>query len=303
MLTLRQIEVIRALMTSGTMSGAAAILNVSTPGISRLIKHIGSSLGVRLFVRHRGRYVPTSEARAMFEQINEVYQKIEDLSFVIEKIGRGENFSLNIGSTPSIGHFMVPSAVKMLQDKYKSLSLGVDLLKIEEVRDYLLLGKGDLVAMSSRFDHPNITFATLPEGRLFCIVPLDHALAAREVISVREIARHPLVGIEPHDPYGRIIAEVFEKHGQPFTISVRARFSQTVCALVRSGAGIAVIDEFSISGGAFPELRAIRLAEATSFKTYVALRADTPLSIFGSEFIKLLRQAMRKGLDAGKSRP
>jgi DNA-binding transcriptional LysR family regulator len=44
MLTLRQIEVIRALMTNGTMTGAAAILNVSAPGISRLIKHTGSSL-------------------------------------------------------------------------------------------------------------------------------------------------------------------------------------------------------------------------------------------------------------------
>ena len=64
MLTLRQIEVIRALMTSGIMTSAATILNVSTPGISRLIKHTGSSLGIRLFVRHRGRYVPTPEARA-----------------------------------------------------------------------------------------------------------------------------------------------------------------------------------------------------------------------------------------------
>jgi DNA-binding transcriptional LysR family regulator len=293
-LTLRQIEVIRAIMTTGTMAGAAAVLNVSTPGISRLVKHAGSSLGIRLFVRHRGRYVPTPEARAMFAQIDEVYQKIEDLRFVIGRIGRGERFSLDVGSTPSIGQHMVPTAVKRLRDRYPDLSLGVDILKIEEVRDYLLLGRGELVAMSSRFDHPSIAFAELAVGELLCIVPREHPLAARDRISIAEIAHHPLVGIEPRDPYGRIIARAFESNGLPFRISVRARFGQTVCALVQSGAGIAVIDEFSIAGGTYPGLRGIRLAEPTRFQTYVATRSDAPLSLFGNELIGLLRRAMRK---------
>jgi DNA-binding transcriptional LysR family regulator len=38
MLTLRQIEVIRAVMVAGTINGAAKLLNVSAPGISRLMK-------------------------------------------------------------------------------------------------------------------------------------------------------------------------------------------------------------------------------------------------------------------------
>lgn len=301
MLTLRQIEVIRAIMTSGSMVGAAALLNVSTPGISRLIKHTESVLGIQLFVRHRGRYVPTQEAQAIFEQINAIHQKIEDLNFVIGQIGRGKDFSLNIGSTPSIGHVMVPAAVKRLHDRYPSLSLGVDLLKIEEVRDYLLLGRGDLVAISSCFEHPNITFTKLAAGELFCIVPVDHPLAAREAISVKEIARYPLVGIEPQDPYGRIIAQVFEKNDQPFTISIRARFGATVCALVQSGAGISVMDEFSISGGTFPGLRAVRLVEPSRFQTYVATRSDMPLSLYGMEFIKLLRREMQKGWHGRRS--
>jgi hypothetical protein len=35
MLTLRQIEVVRAIMIAGTVNGAAQLLNVSAPGISR----------------------------------------------------------------------------------------------------------------------------------------------------------------------------------------------------------------------------------------------------------------------------
>ena len=40
-ITLRQVEVIRTVMLRGTISGAAEHLNVSTPGVSRLITRIG----------------------------------------------------------------------------------------------------------------------------------------------------------------------------------------------------------------------------------------------------------------------
>ena len=62
MLTLRQIEVIRAIMVTGTVGDAARLLNVSSPGISRVMKHAETSLGVKLFDRKAGRYSPTREA-------------------------------------------------------------------------------------------------------------------------------------------------------------------------------------------------------------------------------------------------
>lgn len=63
MLTLRQIEVIRAIMLAGTIAGAARLLNVAQPGISRTMKHLETTLGIKLFVRRGGRYIPSPEAR------------------------------------------------------------------------------------------------------------------------------------------------------------------------------------------------------------------------------------------------
>ena len=57
MMTLTQIEVIRAVMISGTITGAAKLLNVSAPGISRLVKYTERSLGVNFFQRQGGRYM------------------------------------------------------------------------------------------------------------------------------------------------------------------------------------------------------------------------------------------------------
>ena len=88
MLTLRQIEVIRAIMVTGTIAGAAKLLNVSAPGISRLMKYTEETLGVRLFNRRHGRYVPTPEARSIFDLLDNVYRKVEDLQFAIDRLGQ-----------------------------------------------------------------------------------------------------------------------------------------------------------------------------------------------------------------------
>lgn len=63
-LTLRQIEVIRAVMITGTLAGAAPLLNVAAPGLSRLMKYTEDTLGTKLFIRLGGRFVPAPEARA-----------------------------------------------------------------------------------------------------------------------------------------------------------------------------------------------------------------------------------------------
>lgn len=294
MLTLRQIEVARAVMVTGTIAGAARLLNVSAPGISRLMKYTEASLGIRLFDRRSGRLVPSDQARPLFEQINAVFDKVEDLRYVVGRTQSGVGQELQIGSVPSISHVMVPRAIERVRKTYPQLVIDIDILKIEEAIDYLLLGKGEVVAMSYRLEHPALAFEPLAGGRLYCIVPQDHALARRSAISAREIARHPLIGIDPNDPYGRILSDIFREQGITYEIAIRARFGSTVCSLVRAGLGIAVIDQFTIADGSFPGIHVLPIEEDPRFETWVAMKAGNPLSMFAVSFIQFLRQEMQR---------
>jgi DNA-binding transcriptional LysR family regulator len=297
MLTLRQIEAIRAIMVTGTVGGAARLLNVSSPGISRVMKHAEGALGMRLFSRRNGRYVPAPEAKDIFSQINGVYDKVEDLQFVIGRLKRGGDTVFRVGSVPSLSNMMAPRAIASLRRRFPDLVIDIDVLKIEEAIDYLLLGKGEAVAMSYRYEHPLLAFQPLANGRLVCIVPAGHKLAGHERVSAAEIARHPLIGIDPGDPYGRIMAGIFTQQKLAYDVVIKARFGSTVCALVSNGLGIAVIDQFTASAASWPGLRQIPIAEATEFQTYVAFRKDATLSTYCEHFIVALREHM-EALDA-----
>lgn len=300
MLTLRQIEVIRAIMVTGTVGGAARLLNVSSPGVSRVMKHAESILGLKLFSRRHGRYTPSREARDIFSQVNAVYDKVGDLQYVIQRLTQGAESELRIGSVPSISNVMVPRAIASVRQRFPSLLIDVDVLKIEEAIDYLLLGKGEVVAISSRSDHPMLTFEPLARGRLVCIVPAGHALARRSRVSAADIVRYPLIGIDPNDPYGRVVAGIFSRLGLSFEVTIKARFGTMVCALVSNGLGIAVIDQFTLAGGNWPGVVALAIAEATDFQTYIAFRRDAILSSYCEHFIARLRAEMEALYKSGK---
>src|SRR5271166_14965 len=167
MLTLRQIEVIRAVMLTGTIAGAARLLNVSAPGLSRLMKHTEDSLGARLFTRRGGRFVPAPEATSIFAQINELHRNLDNLHFAIGALERGEGAEFRFGATPSIGHTMAPLAVADLRRRFPDLLVDLDILKLEDAIDFLLLGRGEVAAVSSRLEHPAITFEPLAQGNSF----------------------------------------------------------------------------------------------------------------------------------------
>ena len=305
MLTLRQIEVIRAVMVTGTVGGASRLLNVSSPGISRVMKHAESVLKLKLFARRNGRYFPTPEARDIFSQINGVYEKVEDLQYVIKRLQRGAESELKIASVPSIANVMVPRAIASVRRRFPNLIIDVDILKIEEAIDYLLLGRGELVALSHKNDHPTLTFEPLAKGRLLCIVPKDHPLASRDSVAPEEIATYPLIGIDPNDPYGRIMASLFSEHGLAYEMTIKARFGSTVCALVTNGLGIAIIDEFTMAGDNWPSIVPIAIDRPTEFQTYVAFRKDIPLSGYAAHFVATLRKTMTEVSAAknGRTRP
>jgi DNA-binding transcriptional LysR family regulator len=113
-------------MATGSVSGAARLLNVAQPGISRALKYLESSLGLSLFIRQGGGYVPAAEARDIFNQVQEVYAKLENLRNAVLQLQRGCNVELSIGSVPSIAHAMVPMALARLKKQFPDIRMNVE---------------------------------------------------------------------------------------------------------------------------------------------------------------------------------
>ncbi|MEI4471146.1 LysR family transcriptional regulator [Frigidibacter sp. MR17.24] len=290
--TFRQIEVIRAVMLRGTINGAAEQLGVSAPGVSRLIKHTEESLGIRLFERRGGLFVPAVEASAVFEQLREVYKGVENLQRALTSLNEGRDVNLAFASAPSVAQFIAARVMRKVRDRYPDLYLDLNILKIEETLDYLMLERGEFVIMSSRVDNPGIENEELARGRIVAILPEGHPLAGKEVISVHDLAAEQLIGIDPNDPYGRQVTRAFHEAGITPQHSMRGRFAQTVVSLVRHGLGVALIDEFSVAEVYMPGLVRRRIAEEAFVTIYVVTKKGRVLSNFAEFTIRHFRREL-----------
>ncbi|MER5173620.1 LysR family transcriptional regulator [Thioclava sp. GXIMD2076] len=291
-ITLRQIEVIRAVMLRGTIQGAAEHLNVSAPGISRLIKHTEETLGLRLFERRAGLFVPSVEAQAVFDQIRTVYKDVANLQLALDSLKKGENVALAFGSAPSVAQFVAPRAIRDVRKRFPDLYVDLNILKIEETVDYLLLERGEFVIMSSRVDNPGVETEEVGQAALICALPAEHPLAAQEVISIETLAREPLIGIDPADPYGEILMRPFRAAGIEIRQSLRGRFSQTVIGLVRQGLGVAVVDRFSVADDWLPGIVLRPLETRHSIHIYAVRKQGRVLSSFAEYTIARFRKEL-----------
>ncbi|WP_136636858.1 LysR family transcriptional regulator [Pseudooceanicola onchidii] len=297
-ITLRQVEVIRAVMLRGTISGAAELLGVSAPGISRLVKHTEETLGVRLFERRAGLFVPSVEAGKVFDQIREVYKGVENLQSALDSLQKGEEVQLSFASAPSVAQFIAARALRSIRARYPDLYIDLNILKIEETADYLLLERGEFVIMSSAIHNPGIQSDKLAQGRVVAILPEGHPLADQAVVSVHDLAKEDVVGIDPSDPYGRIISRPFREAGLDIRHTMRGRFAQTIVSLVRHGLGVALIDEFSVAEVYLPGIVRRPIVEETFIDIYVVTKKDRVLSNFAEFSIQQFRKEI---MEAGRN--
>jgi DNA-binding transcriptional LysR family regulator len=84
----------------------------------------------------------------------------------------------------------------------------------------------------------------LCQGELICVVHPDNPLAGRTMVEPRDLAAYPLISFSRNLPLGSLVEESFRAAGVPRRIALEVNQSSVAFALVRAGAGVAVIDPF-----------------------------------------------------------
>jgi len=295
MLSFRQIEVFRAVMIAKTVSGAARLLNVSQPGLSRMLKYTDDKLGFELFDRTSGRLVPTKEAIELFRDVELIYKRIEGLEFKIKKLEKGEDVVFKIGSSPSLGRYVIPNVLGKLNDKFSNLIIQYDILSVQQMPDYLIQEKGEYVVGVFPINHPNIISTKFGSEPLVCVLPADHDLAGEDVISLASMEGYPLISFRADTPHGSLIASAYKEAKIERNVTTYVRFAETACSLVKNGLGIAIIDGFTAMGETGDGLIIKKVEPSRNINIYAHRSKFGSRSKFAKIFETELRAFIRNG--------
>ena len=137
-LNLRQIEVFRAIMMAGSISGAGRMLHVSQPAVSRVLALTETRLGYRLFERVKSRLSPTAEARRLYAEVEQVYGGIQRVNDLAASLGQSGAGMLKIVASASYGQRLVPMALGRFRDRNADARVDYRSVTFDELAAYFL---------------------------------------------------------------------------------------------------------------------------------------------------------------------
>ena len=230
---LKHIEVLHAIMVSGSLSGAARLLNVSQPAVTQTLQHAELQLGYPLFKRVRNRLIPTQEALALYGEVDKLFAQLESVRTLARNLKESAEFELRMLVPPSHSSHVLPLALKRFRKKYKSLALDIRTLHSRDIISAIAMREADVGVVYGTHPHPAVEDQLLATGHLMCLKP--GAARGRTTLPLTELAKEPMIRIHHQDPIGFVLNDLASRLGVEFVAGITVQTYQAALSLAKHG--------------------------------------------------------------------
>lgn len=244
-LKVRQLEVFRAVMETGSVTAAAARLHCTQPAVSVALSKFEKSAGLTLFDRDRGRFVPTPEGEALYVEVERGLLGLGRIASKANELRAGRVGHLSVGTDGAIT--LVADVVARFQQQQHDVTIDLYLRPSKEIVNWIANHQLDVGIIEGTASWPGVAFEPFVQTCV-CLLPENHPLAEKSTISVRDLGGQPLIGIADHHPVDVLLAEQFTAYGVRPTKRINAEYFEMSKQLVRHGAGIGVVGVGSHEG-------------------------------------------------------
>ena len=289
---LRHIEVFHAVYEHGSISGAARMLNVSQPSVSKVLRHAEDQLGYELFQRTKGRLVATPQAHELFAEVAEVYTSLSKLSRTAHNIGSRKGGHLRIAVLPAIGLAVAPRAIARLCDGDSEISSEITTLHSREMDRFLHERACDVAVGFHLAHHAGIEQTELGRPRLVLVTPRDAFGPADQPVAIEALHEVDFIGVRDSGPLADAFVNELNRYEVAPREVVTSHTYYAALALVREGMGITVADEYTVSALGTPDLSYYQLVPNVQAPIYAATLENSPNADLADQFIESLRAAL-----------
>jgi DNA-binding transcriptional LysR family regulator len=245
-MNLKHIELFRHVMEHGTLTRAAEILSISQPAASKMLHQLERSAGITLFERSKSRLRPTRDGELFFAEVQRTWESIERLERVTKDIRELRFGRINLGIMPMLAGTILPPLVTRFCERHENTTVALHSRSSERVIEWAITGQIDLGLANSSTPHPNVSCRVIARIPGVCVVPENHRLAARRELRPEDLSGENYISIG-HVERRTVIARVFEAAGIDLRTFIEAPMANITCALVASGAGVAIVDKANAS--------------------------------------------------------
>lgn len=237
---LRVLQYFLAVCRTGTLHGAAAVVHVAQPSLSRQIRRLEQDLGFALFDRSARGLSLTAAGRIFLPVAEDLLTRSTQAQATARSIARGTVSDLTVVAAPTtmadiISPFIVHAG-----------SAGIIGNAIEAMPEdvYGVIERGDAdFAVGTRIPPAERRSMVLGHAYLWAQMPATHRLANRSSIAISELVKEPLIVMSPAHGVRQMLDSAAARAGLAFTPAVETTSPVLAQALAAAGRGICILSD------------------------------------------------------------
>ena len=299
-MNLQQLRYLHEIARQGlNVSGAAAALYTSQPGVSKQVRLLEEELGVRIFKRSGKRLTGITEpGRHVLDIVARMLQDAGNLKRVGDEFAGEASGTLDIATTHTQARHLLPPVVKRFMERYPRVRLRLHQGNPPQVAEWVASGAADIGIATEALDLlPQLEAMPCYQWSHLVVAPKGHPLLAQPSVSLAMLAEWPLVTYDPTFTGRTHIDRSFERVGLVPNIVLTAIDSDVIKTYVELGLGIGIIAEMAFDPLRDTSLQALAVGHLfESNTTRLAIRTGVWLRQFDYDFIELFAPQLTRSL-------
>lgn len=252
MLDARRLMMLREVLRSGSITGAAARLHFTPSAVSQQLQGLERQLGVTLLERSPRSVRLTRAGEVLAEHATRVVLELDAAERAVRAICALESGTLRMGFLASAGIALIPGVLRRLDDRYPGLD--IHLFELEPEFAIPALRSGDLdIAVITQYgglpaaDTSMLTTTLLIEEPLLVAAPAGRFERCGEASELGRYRDEVWISWQPQDGFQALTDIACREAGFVPKIRCRADNPTLIQELVASGFGLSFVPESAAS--------------------------------------------------------
>ncbi len=277
-----------------SISKAAQKMQLSQPSVSLQIQALERELGAQLFTRRGPRIELTHDGQRLLELARPIVDAIDTLAERFASLRQSvDQGTVNIAAGGSTIQYLLPPFVQSYTRKYPQVD--VRLHNVTGKAGLALLREGEVdFAVGPIFEAPSdIKFHPLVTYEPMLITRRDHPLASQQRVSLKDIAKYPLILPPKNQSTYRVVEMVFAQHSLEYDVKLEVGGYDVIKKYVELGLGISIVMSHCLTGA--DHLHSVPLGRWFPRRAYgVVLQNGATLSPAAERFVEMIRAEAKR---------
>ena len=241
---LRVLRYFLAVAEKGSVTGAAKVLHVTQPTLSRQLMDLEEELGQKLLVRSNHSVRLTSEGMLLRNRAREILEMVQKTESEFNSMGKNIAGNVYIGCGESEAMMLIAKVMKEINLEFPEIRFQVYSGNAEDVTERLDKGILDFGVLIQPVDISRYDYLSLPaKDRWGVIVPEDSPLAEKRFVTREELLGVPLIcsrQVSFRSLSGNPYTDWFGEDGKLLNIVATYNLIYNAILMVKAGFGYAV---------------------------------------------------------------